>query len=401
MMNGHLPPPTVRDVLLSPVGDLTVVVFCALAALLYLFGVYRLWRRGIRWPRRRTALWLSGIFTIYLVSGGGFAHYAMVLFSAHMVQHMAINMYAPIMLVLGAPVTLALRALPANRNPRSPRKLLVRLLHSRFLAFVGSMPIAVVLFAFSLFGLYFTQLLSLLMSSPTGHMAMQAHFLVTGYLFFWTLIGADPGPRRPSVEIRLASILPVGAVHAFFAVMVAFSQNLLGEPYFSAVRPAWVSLSEQQAAAGGIAGGMAEVPMIATAAVLLLSWFKALDRKAPATPSTLLVDNDVPLSLSPLKGPAVEPRQHSAPNLSRLGRVMSCSISATSSSCRAHRLDAYVDAREEASDVCDANPGPGGLCFTAMADAQDQWRRCSSGRTSFPACPGSGPSGHWQVSLHL
>ena len=42
------------------------------------------------------------------------------MFSAHMAQHMILGMLVPILLVLGAPVTLALRALPPAGPNRPP-----------------------------------------------------------------------------------------------------------------------------------------------------------------------------------------------------------------------------------------------------------------------------------------
>jgi putative copper resistance protein D len=45
------------------------------------------------------------------------------MFSVHMGQHMILSMLVPILLVLGAPVTLALRALPAvGRSAPSGRR---------------------------------------------------------------------------------------------------------------------------------------------------------------------------------------------------------------------------------------------------------------------------------------
>lgn len=293
MMNmPNLPPLTLGRALWAAPADWLVTALCLMASVAYLAGVYRLHRRGHRWPVRRTVLWLSGWVIIYLVSGGGFAGYGMVMFSAHMVQHMALTMYAPVLLVLGAPVTLLLRVLPARPSPTSPRKLLVLALHSRVLAFLSCMPMAVALFVFSLFGLYFTPLLSLLMSTMPGHELMQAHFLVTGYLFAWTFIGSDPGPRRPA-ELPLAiTIFPLAAIHAFFAVMLTLSPRLLGEPFFGMVKPGWLSLWADQYAAGGLAGGMSEIPLLAIAAVLLLGWFRRLERRTPARARPLLIDGE-------------------------------------------------------------------------------------------------------------
>jgi putative membrane protein len=290
-MHHDVPPPTFGRVLLSS-PDWLPIALCAVVAALYLLGVLRLRRRGDRWPLRRTVCWLSGVLVVLLVSGSGFSRYAMVLFSAHMAQHMVLNMYAPILLVLGAPVTLALRALPAGRGPSSARALLLRLLHSRVLQLLSSMSVAVTLFMLSLFVLYFTPLFSLLMSTRVGHLGMQAHFLLSGYLFFWAVIGSDPGPRRPPHLARILVLLPINAAHAFFAVIVVFSGTLLGQPYLGSVSPSWSSMTWDQTLGGAIAGGLAEVPMLVPAVVLFFQWFShmqpTVDETATAARPTRL-----------------------------------------------------------------------------------------------------------------
>jgi putative membrane protein len=276
-MHHHLPPPTWGHVLLSA-PDWPPAAVCLLLAVLYAAGVHRLHRRGDRWPLRRTACWLAGAGVLFLVSGSGFAGYAMVLFSAHMAQHMVLNMYVPILLVLGAPVTLMLRVLPAGRGRHSARAILLRILHSRVLQVLSSMTVAVSLFLISLFALYFTPLFSILMSTRVGHLGMQVHFLLSGYLFFWTVIGTDPGPARPPHLVRLMVLLPINAAHAFFAAIVAFSGVLLGEPYLSSVAPGWISLRLDQQIGGAIAGGFAELPMIVPSVVIFMQWFNRMER---------------------------------------------------------------------------------------------------------------------------
>src|SRR3954467_8211260 len=100
----------------------------------------------------------------------------MVLFSVHMIQHMVISMLSPILLLLGAPVTLTLRALPtAGRGRRGPRELLVSLLQRRHLRVVTHPAFPVPLFCVSLYGLYFTPLFDALMRHPAGHVLMMVH----------------------------------------------------------------------------------------------------------------------------------------------------------------------------------------------------------------------------------
>jgi putative membrane protein len=278
MDHDMLPRPSASTILLGP-PDWVGVGVCAVLALGYLAALWRLQLRGDRWPLRRTAAWLGGVVVLYLVVATGFSGYAMVLFSAHMAQHMVLTMYAPALLVLGAPATLLLRALPARGRGAAPRRVLVRLLHSRTLRVVSSLPMALALFVVSLFGLYFTPAFSFLMSSMPGHWLMQLHFLITGYLFFWTIAGADPGPRRPAEPVRLLVLLPINALHAFFAVIVIFSQVVLGQPYLGRVHPPWISLLHDQAIGGAIAAGTAEVPIAGIAIPLFLRWLSDLQRR--------------------------------------------------------------------------------------------------------------------------
>src|SRR6185369_13480902 len=96
------------------------------------------------WPAGRTASWAGGLLLLGAVTGLGVARYAYVLFSVHMVQHMILSMVVPVLLVGGAPVTLALRALrrPADPRVRGVREWLMVVLHSRALRLLTQPAIA-------------------------------------------------------------------------------------------------------------------------------------------------------------------------------------------------------------------------------------------------------------------
>ena len=55
----------------------------------------------------RTIWWLLGLGTVLLVTATGIEGYGLELFSIHMIQHMVLNVLAPVFLVLGAPVSAA------------------------------------------------------------------------------------------------------------------------------------------------------------------------------------------------------------------------------------------------------------------------------------------------------
>jgi putative copper resistance protein D len=267
--------------------------FAALAAVLtglYLAGVVRLRRRGDRWPAGRTAAWLLGVLTIVITTQSGIAKYAPVLFSVHMVQHMVLNMLTPILLVLGAPVTLALRALrPARiRGDRGPREWLVAALHNPATAVVAHPATATVIFVASTFALYFTPLFEAAMRNHLGHIAMTAHFLAAGSLFFWVLIGVDPAPRKLPYPGRILLLFVTMPFHAFFGIALMNLGEPLARGWYSAVDPPWgASLISDQHTGGAIAWGFGEIPTFIVLIAMAFQWYfddqrqaRRLDRQA-------------------------------------------------------------------------------------------------------------------------
>lgn len=97
------------------------LVACVAGLVLYGWGVARLVRRGDKWPVGRTVAYVIGVLTVMLVMCTKLNDYGMVMFSVHMVQHMVISMLSPILILLGAPITLALRALPTAGRGRRGR----------------------------------------------------------------------------------------------------------------------------------------------------------------------------------------------------------------------------------------------------------------------------------------
>jgi putative copper resistance protein D len=85
---------------------------------LYIKGVMVLTKRGDKWPVSRTISFALGISVIDFATSGGLGLYAHFSFSHHMMAHMLLGMIAPIGLVLGAPITLALRTLPRGVHLR-------------------------------------------------------------------------------------------------------------------------------------------------------------------------------------------------------------------------------------------------------------------------------------------
>jgi cytochrome c oxidase assembly factor CtaG/putative copper export protein len=248
-----------------------------LAIGLYLAGVVRLHRRGDRWPVLRTLSWVVGWLLFLYVTNGALGIYGRVAFSWHMTLHMIEAMVVPIFLVLGAPVTLALRTLrPRHDGTLGPRELVLGAVHSRVLGVFGNPVVAATLFFTSLVAFYWTGLFEIALSTHTGHLLMTAHFVGTGYLFAWSLVGIDPGPRRWSPALRLIVLFATIAFHAFFGVAMITGTSLLGGDFFTTIRIPWVTdLLADQRYGGGVAWAIGELPSLALALIVAMQWFRS------------------------------------------------------------------------------------------------------------------------------
>ncbi|OIK25226.1 cytochrome c oxidase assembly protein [Streptomyces malaysiense] len=257
------------------------LITCLLGLGLYAWGVVRLRRRGDAWPAARTFSYVVGVLTIMLVMCTKLNDYGMVMFSVHMVQHMIISMLSPILVVLGAPVTLALRALPtAGRGRKGPRELLLMLLHSRYMRVITHPLFTIPMFIASLYGLYFTPLFDFLMGSRTGHIAMMVHFLAVGVVFFWPIIGVDPGPHRPGHLMRMLELFAGMPFHAFFGIALMMASTPLVGTYLHPPASLGIDALSDQNSAGGIAWAFSEVPSVLVLIALLFQWYGSEQRQA-------------------------------------------------------------------------------------------------------------------------
>jgi putative membrane protein len=130
-------------------------------------------------------------------------------FTGHMMRHLLIGMVAPLALILGAPITLLLRSLPAPQA-----RIVVRALRTPAARWISHPVTALTLTVGTLAMLYCTPLYARASPDPALHQAMDLHFLLSGSLFAWAIAGPDPAPHRPSVKVRLAVLGVAVAAHA-------------------------------------------------------------------------------------------------------------------------------------------------------------------------------------------
>ncbi|WP_258934757.1 cytochrome c oxidase assembly protein [Nesterenkonia pannonica] len=262
-----------------------------LLAVWYVRAFLRVRRRGIAWPVMRTVSWLTGLGVLLWVTSGGPAVYGMVLFSGHMIQHMTLTMVVPIFLVLGSPVTLAMRALTSRTDgSRGPREWILWLVHSRWSRFVTHPIVACVNFAYSIIVFYYTPIFGFALEYHLGHVLMVAHFLITGYIFALVLIGRDPLPQRPPHFVRVIILLATMVFHAFFAIALMQAEQLIEASWFGNMGHGWFPAIQDQHNGAELMWGLGEIPAVVLGVIACIQWakddtreMKRVDREADRT----------------------------------------------------------------------------------------------------------------------
>ena len=271
------PPPSLWRLVSLYDPDALMIGVLVTAVALYIRGVIILTRRGDKWPVGRTVAFALGISAIDYATSGGLGVYAKFSFEYHMIAHMLLGMVAPIGIVLGAPITLALRTLPQGRTSeeRGVRGTLIALLHSKPAAVFTNPVSALALFDGSLFVLYMTPLFGNLMQSHLGHLVMSVHFLLAGILFFHVIIGIDPNPRKVPHIVRIVILFAAMSIHAFFAIALLSTTTLLDQGYFTSLQTPWnLDLLADQRAGGSVAWAMGEIPILLALVATFIQWMR-------------------------------------------------------------------------------------------------------------------------------
>ena len=304
LLTGHaLPPELTGATWFTQWRVEPISVAATLAGLVvYLRWVARLRRRGDVWPWPRAAAWVVGLVVFGWTTSGGPNVYGHVLFSAHMVQHMVLVMVIPVLVVLAAPVTLALRALPARAatapgdESRGPREWLLTLVRSRVAGFFSNPLVAALNFAGSMIAFYYSEIFAWSLRTPEGHLFMVVHFSLAGYLFANALIGVDPGPKRPGYPQRLLLLFATMAFHAFFGVVLISGNVLLVANWFGLMGRTWgPSALADQHIGGSIAWGIGELPTLALAIGVAAAWARDDERIARRRDRRVAREGDVEL----------------------------------------------------------------------------------------------------------
>ncbi|MDR7188195.1 putative copper resistance protein D [Microbacterium sp. BE35] len=276
--------PSVQVLLTHWRPNLLFVGFGVAGVGVYLLAVRILRRRGDRWPAGRTAAWILGWTVAVAATSSGFGKYSGPDFGVHMIVHMALNMLAPLLLVLGGVVTLLLRATSASGpGPAGVHEWITSVLHWPLLRFLYHPLLVFALFVGSYYALYLTGLFEQMVRYHWAHQLMNIHFLLVGYLYYSLAVGIDRPPRPLPHVGKLGFVLAAMPFHAFFGVILMTSTVIVAENFYLYLRSPWADLPAAQYMAGGVAWAGGEIPLMIVVVVLGVQWARQDERQSKRT----------------------------------------------------------------------------------------------------------------------
>ncbi len=288
-------PPNLARIMTDWRFDLIFGSAAMIAATIYLAAVIRLRRRGDQWPTHRTVAWLLGCAVLLGTTSSGLGSYLPAMFSAHVAGHLLLSMPAAILLVLGAPATLALSALPAAAagGPPGPREWLMASLTGRAARLFTHPVVATVAFVAGF--CYLGGVFDAAAGNHGAQVAMTAVFLLGGYLFFWVVIGIDPIPREVSLAGRAGMLAAAIALLALSGALLMERDDILAGRFYRSLQLPWHSdvLADQysdlladQHRGAALLMTVGEVPLVAVLLALLIRRAKttAIRPQAPFHP---------------------------------------------------------------------------------------------------------------------
>jgi putative copper resistance protein D len=189
-------------------------------------------------------------------------------------------MVVPLALALAAPITLALRTLPARS-----RRWLLAVLHSRVARVLSFPPLTLTLYVVSPWALYFSGWYRASLDSVYVHEMMHVHLVVVGALFFWPLMGVDTVPGRVPHVFRVLMVFLTLPFHAFLGVTIMGQERLIGGDWYPSLHNgpmgSWLpDPHDDQNLAGGILWGSGDLIGLVFFGVLFAQWVRSSMREA-------------------------------------------------------------------------------------------------------------------------
>ena len=249
-------------------------LFLLLAAYLYVNGLSR-WQR----PSHPVNFWrrvsfFSGLLVFFLALQSPIEPLALHMFSVHQIQHVMLRMLAPVLILLGAPLTPILRGLPTWALLDVVRPVVGNPTVRRGYDLITNPVLTTLLFLSVLYLWQIPQPHDLALHNGLVHEFMHTTMIFSGFLFWWLVI--DPKPHRSRMHYGLR-VLYLGLIvipNTVLGAAITFQSGLIYQGYAQVNQPYPISLISDQQLGGLILWVIGDMMSILVAGIVMIMWYE-------------------------------------------------------------------------------------------------------------------------------
>ncbi len=250
-----------------------IVACAAVASVVYATADQRVRRvRGGRAPHTRRTAFFAGLAIVLLALTGPIDAAVESSFSMHMIQHLLLTMVAAPLLLLGAPLTLALAAWP-----KGSRRTFAGVLQSGPARLVSNPLIAWSFFFAVLWAAHLTGLYEAALRSDGVHALEHVVFLMGALVFWAPIVRAGPSPSVLSYPAKILYLFVAMPAMALLGLAIVSARQVLYPTYAQA--EGFARALADQRSAGAIMWAGTMVLIVPALGIVLWEWMAADERE--------------------------------------------------------------------------------------------------------------------------
>ncbi|MDA1128430.1 MAG: cytochrome c oxidase assembly protein [Chloroflexi bacterium] len=242
-------------------------------------------------PSHPVSVWqrisfFTGLFLIFISLQSPLDNLSEHMLSFHQLQHFLLRMLAPMLILLGAPLTPMLRGLPrwmlqgiVRPTVRSP---LARAIYEKLTNPVITVGIFMgVLYLWQIPGGF-----NLALRNEFVHALMHITMMSSGLIFYWAVI--DPKPRRSRIHygVRVLYLGLIVLPNTILGAVITFSKDIIYTGYQDVHQPFDMSLLTDQQIGGLVLWVPGDMMSILVAGIVMIMWYEREEAANNATQPT-------------------------------------------------------------------------------------------------------------------
>ncbi|QMU68920.1 cytochrome c oxidase assembly protein [Streptacidiphilus sp. P02-A3a] len=232
-----------------------VLAIAILGSAGYLLGLVRLRRFGVAWTFGRTAAFLLGMALWVFTVCSGLGVYEKYLFTDRAVQSVVLLMVVPLLLAMGAPISVLVEAAPERF-----REGIRALLRGRAAQVLMFPLVSTVVLIVPPWLLYFTPWYRLSLTTDLWNVVFHVAFVLFGLAYFWPRLQIDPVGRHYHPLLGVVITVAEVIFDAALGFILVFGSHMLVPDYWASLHRPWgMSPRTDQSWGGAVLWGLGDI----------------------------------------------------------------------------------------------------------------------------------------------